>query len=432
MSNAPARRASGLDTLPELLAAVVKPAALIEGAVIVAALALAFAIVHLLRRRVRAAPARAAGSILLGERGFDGVLFPLLALGFVAAARYGVQGLLPAALLRIAVPVLLSLAAIRLTVRVLHRAFPRSAAMRVVERSVSWLAWLAVVLWIVGALPLLLEEMEQLRWKFGNGHVSLRSLLEGAITAVVVFVVALWVSAALEARLIAGELGNLSTRKMAANALRALLLFVAVVVALQAAGIDLTALGVIGGAIGVGIGLGLQKLAANYVSGFVILAERSVRIGDVVKVDTFEGRITDITSRYTVIRSATGREAIVPNETMITQRVENLSLADRNVLLSTTVQVAYGSDLHALMPRLAAAAASVPRVLAEPAPAVQLNAFADSGLELSVLFWIGDPEAGTGNVRSDVNLALLDAITAAGVEIPYPHRVLHRAPRPAG
>lgn len=432
MSNAPARRASGPDTLPELLAAMLEPAALIEGAVIVAALALAFAIVHVLRRRVHAVPARAAGGILLGERGFDGVLFPLLALGFVAAARYGLQGVLPAVLLRIAVPVLLSLAAIRLTVRVLHRAFPRSAAMRVVERSVSWLAWIAVVLWIVGALPLLLEEMEQLRWKFGNAHVSLRSLLEGVVTAIVVFIVALWVSAALEARLLAGELGNLSTRKMAANALRALLLFVAVVVALQAAGIDLTALGVIGGAIGVGIGLGLQKLAANYVSGFVILAERSVRIGDVVKVDTFEGRITDITTRYTVIRSATGREAIVPNETMITQRVENLSLADRNVLLSTTVQVAYGSELKALMPRLAAAAAGVPRVLAEPAPAVQLSAFADNGLELTVLFWIGDPEAGTGNVRSDVNLALLEAITAAGVEIPYPRRVLHRAPRPAG
>jgi hypothetical protein len=117
-------------------------------------------------------------------------------------------------------------------------------------------------------------------------------------------------------------------RKMAANALRALLLLVGLMFALSAAGIDLTALGVLGGALGVGIGLGLQKLAANYVSGFVILAERSMRIGDMVKVDGFEGRITDITTRYTVIRALNGREAIVPNEMMITQRVEN-SLAGR-------------------------------------------------------------------------------------------------------
>ncbi|HLL11193.1 MAG TPA: mechanosensitive ion channel domain-containing protein, partial [Rubrivivax sp.] len=174
--------------------------------------------------------------------------------------------------------------------------------------------------------------------------------------------------------------------------------------------------------------LGLQKLAANYVSGFVILAERSVRIGDMIKVDNFEGRISDITTRYTVIRALNGRESIVPNEMMVTQRVENLSLADPKVSLNTTVQVAYGTDVAALLPQLVAAIASVPRVLASPEPTVHLSAFAADGLELNVGFWIEDPQNGQGNVRSEVNLTLLRTLQHAGVEVPFPQRVLHRAP----
>ena len=153
-----------------------------------------------------------------------------------------------------------------------------------------------------------------------------------------VLVIALWISAAIEKRLLRGSGDDLSIRKMAANLVRALLLFVGLLLAMSAVGIDLTALSVLGGAVGVGIGFGLQKLAANYVSGFVILAERSMRIGDNVRVDNFEGRITDITTRYTVIRSATGRESIVPNEMLITQRVENLSLADPKVWQSVRDQ----------------------------------------------------------------------------------------------
>jgi small-conductance mechanosensitive channel len=171
----------------------------------------------------------------------------------------------------------------------------------------------------------------------------------------------------------------------------------------------------------------LQKLAANYVSGFVILAERSLRIGDMVKVDNFEGRITDIATRYTVIRALNGREAIVPNEMLITQRVENSSLADPKVLVSTTVQVGYGSDLDVLMPALAAEVAKVPRVQDNPGPVVQLTSFAADGLELSINFWIVDPENGLGSVRSEVNLAILRHLNAQGVEIPYPQRVVRQA-----
>jgi small-conductance mechanosensitive channel len=406
--------------LGRLLHDLTRTSALAESGVVLACLAAAWVLTRLLR-----GPAPRPQSIWFGHRVVDGVLFPVLALLFALSGRWALAGVLPLAVFKVVVPVLLSLLVIRLLVRVLHVAFPDSHFMRVVERSVSWLAWIAVVLWITGLLPLLLDELDAIVWKVGSHRISVLNLLEGVTTAAAVLVVALWVSAALEARLLAGAGDSLSVRKMAANALRALLLFLGLMFALSAAGIDLTALGVLGGALGVGIGFGLQKLAANYVSGFVILAERSLRIGDIVRIDGFEGRITDINTRCTVVRAFNGRESVVPNEMLITQRVENLSLADRHVLLSTVVQVAYGSDLDALIPALRDAVGAVPRVLADPAPAVQLTQFAADGLELTVAFWIGDPENGQGNVRSEVNLALLRTLRARGVEIPYPQRVVH-------
>ena len=238
-------------------------------------------------------------------------------------------------------------------------------------------------------------------------------------------VLTLWLSAAIEKQLLRGTGNTLSIRKMAANIVRALLLFVGLLLALSAVGIDLTALSVLGGAIGVGLGFGLQKIAANYISGFVVLAERSLRIGDMVKVDGFEGRISDIRTRYTVIRALNGRESVVPNEMLITQRVENSSLADPRVALSTNVQVAYGTDVRALKAKLETAVLAVPRVLSEPAPNCQLAEFAADGINLNIAFWVGDLENGQGNVRSDVNLAVLDLLNAEGVQIPFPQRVLH-------
>ncbi len=420
-------QAMNLDDLIELWQALLRPTALIEVAVIAACLLAAWALLRLVR-----GPEALPGSIWFGRGVVDGVLFPLLALLFALLARWGLAALWRGhgsiAVFKLVIPVLVSLVIIRLTGRVLRSVFPESRLLRIFERSLSWFAWAGVALWITGILPLVLQELDTISWKIGASQVSVRNIIEGAVTAVVVLMVALWISSALEARLTRGATDNLSLRKMAANSVRGLLLFIGLLFALEAAGIDLTALGVLGGALGVGIGFGLQKLAANYVSGFVILAERSMRIGDVVKVDGFEGRITDISTRYTIIRALNGRESIVPNEMMITQRVENLSLADPRVLLTTTVQVAYGTDLDTLMPRLAAAVATVARVVTDTAPSVILTAFAADGLELTVAFWIADPQNGQGAVRSDVNLTILRTLNAAGVDIPFPQRVIHERP----
>ncbi len=414
----------GLDSTLDWLAALARPAALLELALLAFCLGLAWVVA------ARGRPRGIEAGIWFGARGFDGLLFPLLSLALALLARWLMRGHGP--VFQLAVPVLASLAIIRVSVRVLHLAFPDSALVHALERTLSWIVWGLTVLWITGLLPVVLGEMDALRWAIGGSPVSLRNLVEGAISAVVVMLAMLWLASSIEARLLRATGVNLSLRKIAANASRAALLLVGLLVAMSAAGIPLGALGVLGGAVGVGIGLGLQKLAANYVSGFVILAEGSLRIGDVVKVDSFEGYITDISARYTVLRANNGRESIVPNEMMITQRVESCSFADPQVALTTVVQVAYGTDLQGLIPQLVEAMHAVPRVLALPAPAVQLSNFAADGLELTLVFWIADIENGQGNVRSDVNLAVLRTIDQAGVEIPFPQRVMRAVAAGAG
>ena len=368
------------------------------------------------------------GSILFGDKVYDGVMFPVLALLLALLARHAFMAEMKVAVFRLAIPILTSLVVIRLAVRVLSASFPLSRGVRAIERTVSWLAWIAAILWITGVLPVMMAELDGFRWQIGKAEISARNVIEGGLTTASVMVLALWLSAALERKIIRGTGNDLSMRKMIANVLRSVLLLVGVLVAMSALGIDLTALGVLGGALGVGLGFGLQKIAANYVSGFVILAERSLRIGDMVKVDNFEGRVIDIRTRYTVIRALGGREAIVPNEMLITQRVENSSLEDSRVAVSSVVQVAYGTDVRALQPKLIAAMQAVPRVLQDPAPSAQLAGFGADGMNLSLTFWIRDPENGQGGLTSEVHLAVLDVLNAEGIEIPFPQRVMHTKP----
>ncbi len=405
------------------LEAFMQPAALTELAVLAACVVLAFSVVWLLRRGLD--PDHTA-SVWFGRGLVDGVLFPALLLSLAYGGRSLLLQYQDIAVFRVAIPVLVSLVTIRVGVKVLQVAFSEARWLRPIERSISWMAWGAMVLWVSGLLPVVLNELDQITWKLGGSTLSVRTLIEGALTAGAVLILALWVSSAIEARLLRSATGEeLSLRKAASNATRALLMFVGLMLALTSVGIDLTALSVLGGAIGVGIGFGLQKLAANYVSCFVILTERSMRIGDMIRVDTFEGRITDIKARFTVIRNLTGRESIVPNEILITSRVENLSLADPRVWQSTVVGVSYQSDVALVTRLLEAAALSQPRVLRDPPPAASLSAFGVDGLEFTLGYWIADLENGQLGLRSDINKQILASFREHGIEIPFPQRVLH-------
>jgi len=412
------------DDLHSWLVALAQTSTLIELAVLAACALLAWLLSTV---AAKAFVGRDARSITFGRRIVDGVLFPALWLALAYMARKLLGHSVPLAAFKIAIPVLLSLLVIRLGVKVLQAAFSETPLILFLERTISWVAWLAMVLWVSGLLPVVMDELDQISWKVGSSQLSVRKVIEGSLTAGLVLIITLWISSALEAKLLRHTSGGeLSLRKAFSNAAKALLMFVGLLLAMSAVGIDLSALSVLGGAVGVGIGFGLQKLAANYVSGFVILAERSMRIGDTVQVDNFSGVITEINARYTVIRSLSGRESIVPNEMLITSRVENLSLADPKVWQSTTVSVGYDSDVDLVTRLLLQAATQQERVLKDPGPAVALMNFGADGLEFRLGYWICDPENGSDNLRSLINLAILQLLRDNQIEIPFPQRVVHQ------
>ena len=358
------------------------------------------------------------GSVLFGHQVIDGLLFPALAL----AMAYTVQAVflkpLHPMLFKLVVPMLLSLVLIRLCARVLTAVFPNSPLAVLTERLISWLAWLVAVLWITDLLPLVALELEQIHVNFGKVRIDLRTMVEGALSSGLVLVLSLWVSATIEQRVLSQTIADLSMRKVASNVLRAFLLLLGLLLVLSAVGVDLTALSVLGGALGVGLGLGLQKLAANYVSGFVVLVERSVRIGDIIRVDGMEGKVTDIKTRFTLLRDANGREAIIPNEMLLTQRVDNFSLSQASVALQTQVTVDVATDVAQVQALMCDALAQVPQVLAEPTPQAFFTDFTQDGLQFTLHFWVNDLQLGRQAILSEVNSVLWAALKQAGVHLP--------------
>ncbi|HEY4664186.1 MAG TPA: mechanosensitive ion channel domain-containing protein, partial [Comamonas sp.] len=362
--------------------------------------------------------------IWFGSKPMRGALFPLLALVLIYAAQLVVIRYMPVFWLRLAVSLLTSLTVIRFVARVLSKSFPQSTGMRLVERVFSWLVWGVAVLHSVGLLPVVLQELESITLTIGKTPLTLLGIMEATLSAGLMLVVVLWMASLFEQHVINRWVGDLSMRKVAMNITRVVLITVGLLVSLSWVGVDLTALSVMGGAVGVGLGFGMQKIASNYVSGFLVLIERALRIGDNVRVDGFEGRITDIKTRFTVIRASNGRESIVPNETLITQRVENLTQFDQRFALSTTIVVGMDSDVDQVREVLLKAARQQPRVLEQPAPSAQLVDFVDHGLQFTLSYYINDPQNGQANVRSDVNLAILKGLREAGVSMPIPKQVV--------
>ena len=353
-----------------------------------------------------------------------GMAFPLVTAVILMALRLTAFSAATGALPKFAVRVFVSLVVIRLIARVLRGLFPNSSPVRNMINIVSGMIWLALVMHLAGVLPLIEQELEAVMIPLGKTHVSALTMMQGLMLVAVTVLGALWLSSMLETRLMATGI-NMSMRLVLSRFLRATLFVLALLIALAAVGIDLTVLSVFGGALGVGLGLGLQRIAANYVSGFAMLLEGSFRVGDSVKVDNFEGQITNIFTRYTVVRAANGRESVVPNEMFIVNRVENLSLESRSVSFSTKLQIDYASDVEQARALMIEAALAQARVLKSPEPSAMLTDFAPDGLELTLGYWIADPENGINNVRSDINLAIWRAFQAHGINVPCPKRVVH-------
>jgi len=319
-------------------------------------------------------------------------------------------------------PLLSSLAVIRVVFYVLRLSFAEATWLVQFERVFAALVWIVVALHITGLLPEVIDVLESVKFSTGKQKLTLWNVLQGLGAVLVAVLLALWLSSAVEARLHAAAGLDNNLRVVLARLSKALLILLAVLIGLPMVGIDLTTLSVFGGALGVGLGFGLQKIASNYVSGFIILLDDSIRIGNIIAVGTDRGEVTRITTRYTVLKALDGVEALVPNELLVGSVVQNQSYSSPQVRIALPVQVSYDSDLERAMSIMATAAKAQERVLAEPAPAVLLREFADSGINLELGFWVADPELGTGQLRSDINLAIWREFKQAGISIPFPQR----------
>lgn len=345
--------------------------------------------------------------VRLGVESFSRVLSPLLALILIAVAVPLLGQWQSINLLRVAIPLVASFALIRLAFYVARRVFARGgrtgASLLVFEKVFATTVWIGVALYITGLWPDLVKYLDQTLLPIGRHKASLLTILQAAGSVVVTLMVALWAGALLEERLMRMDTMHSSLRAVMARMGRALFVLVAVLLSLSLVGIDLTVLSVFGGAVGVGIGLGLQKLVSSYVSGFVILLERSLAIGDTVTVDKYHGQITRINTRYTIVRGGDGIETVVPNEMLVSAAVQNYSLTDRTLRLTTQLTVSYQNDIESVLHRLQQAVAGVTRVCATPPPQALLLKLGNDGFELEVDFWIADPENGRLNVLSEVN-----------------------------
>jgi small-conductance mechanosensitive channel len=284
------------------------------------------------------------------------------------------------------------------------------------------LVWGIVALHLTGLLPEVIDVLESIAFHAGKQKLTLWNVLQGIVAVLTTVLVALWLSSAIESRLHAAVGLDNNLRAVLARLSRALLIMLAVLIGLPMVGIDLTTLSVFGGALGVGLGFGLQKIASNYVSGFILLLDNSIRIGNIITVGADRGEVTRITTRYTVLKNLAGVEALVPNELLVGSVVQNESYSDPQVRVALPVQVSYDSDLERAMAIMTAAAKAQTRVLTDPAPMVLLKEFAESGINLELGFWVADPETGVGGLRSDINLTLWRKFKQAGISIPFPQR----------
>lgn len=294
---------------------------------------------------------------------------------------------LPTQLLDLAIPLLMSLAGIRLLVYLLRKGFPVTPALKAWENLISLSIWTLVALHLLGILPPILQLLDSLAIEFGDNRISVLYVLKLMLLVAVMMTLAFWLSALLDRRLRQSRYVPPGLQVAMAKFSRFFLLTLAVLLSLNLVGIDLTTLTVFGGALGVGLGFGLQRITSNFISGFILILDRSIKPGDVVTIGESFGWGQELRARYIVVRNRDGVDTLIPNENVITNEVINWSM--------------------------------------EPAPVVNLISFGDNGILLELRVWIADPEAGVGSVRSAINLAIWRAFKQASITIPYPQRDLH-------
>lgn len=403
----------------EILSDIATPAGWWQLAIVVVACSVAWAINGALRAYVmRNAPEHWK----VGIGGINRVLFPLSTLIFVLFGELAIRSWHHTSLLVLASKLLIAMAAIRLIVYAVRYTSQPSGMLKALESTISGFIWLILALHLSGILPGILNTLETIEFTIGKSKINLLVGLQGLLTVLVTIFIAMWFSRVLENKLMRIDDVNMNLRVVLSKLLRILLIFIALLIALSAVGLDITMLSVFGGALAVGLGFGLQRIASNYVSGFIILLDKSMQIGDVLTIDMHYGVVSDLRTRYLVLRKLDGTQVIIPNEMLIINPVINHSFTDHKARVQMPIQVSYDSDLELAMKLMFDIAQDHPRVLVEPPQTVHVKGFGESGIDLMLTVWIPDPEEGSAALQSEINLKIWQAFKAHNISIPFPQR----------
>lgn len=372
-------------------------------------------------------PDRKRGILKLGGANFIRVFSPVLMFLVLLVGQMVMMKLgYSVSLWHLAFPVVLSQLLIRLVSYMSHRIFVKGRQSQIfvqqLNKIFTVIVWIGVMLYIMGMWGGLIQLLNSAEFTLGRYQITVLMILQACVSVLVTMMMALWISALIEEKLLRSPSVHSSLRMVLSRLVRGVLVLIAILVSLSLVGIDLTVLSVFGGALGVGLGLGLQKIASSYISGFVILFERSLSIGDVVDVDQYFGKVTKINTRYTVLQGLDGIESVLPNDTFMTRPVKNFSLTDRLIRLSTNLTIVYEKEIQTVLRILEEAALTVERVSKVIKPQALLLKLGVDGLEIQVGFWISDPENGRLNVLSEVNLAIWQAFEQHHIALAHPKR----------
>jgi len=373
----------------------------------------------------------APGGWKVGIGGFNRVLFPLSSLVFIYIGKYVLIQWQHVSLLILSVNLLWAMAAIRLCVYGMRYIFSEGGWVRTMEHLISRAIWLVLALHLTGFWLPILNFFEEITFSVGKTHLNLLIVIQAILTILFTLFVSLSLSRMLENKMMRAENIDVNVRVVLSKLVRIVLSIIAILIAMSGVGIDITLLSVFGGALGVGLGFGLQKVASNYLSGFIILLDDSLHIGDVVTVDTHYGVVSELRFRYMVLRKLDGTEVIIPHETLMTTSVINHSHTERKIRIVMPVQVSFDGDLELAMRLLKGVVNQHPRVLEEPAVDVQIKGFGENGIDLNLTFWIPDPEEGSAILQSEIYLEVWQEFKKHGIVIPYPQREVRMLSTPA-
>lgn len=332
---------------------------------------------------------------------------------------------MPGTIARILAIVALALLIVRLLVNGFRQLSGPASLLAASGSLVVWVAWPVTALLLLGWLEPALQALDSVAITLAGARISLRDVLQTLVTVMVFVVVAAYMGGLIERRLMAAQELPIGVRVGVAKATRLMLIAVAVLLSFNLLGVDLGGLAVFSGALGVGIGFGLQRIASNFVSGFILIGDRSIRPGDVITIGERFGVVRELRARYVVVRDRDGVDTLIPNENIITSEVINWSYSDRSIRLTMPVQISYQDDPRRALELMTVAAEAHPRVERSPPPVGRVLGFGASGIDLALRYWIRDPEDGVNNIRSDLYLAIWDAFKEAGISIPYPQQDVH-------